>query len=175
MVGQALTTMLQKRGHEVSVLSRTLKSESKVRQFLWSVDNGYIDHDAFIWADHIIHLAGETVGQRWTDSAKERILSSRLESTRLLSDELRTGEYNIKSFVSASAIGYYGDTEDNEVNEQSSKGDGYLADVVQKWENAVEEVKPFVESLVKLRIGIVLSANGGALDKMILPIRFGVG
>lgn len=175
LVGQTLTSILEEKGFEVAILSRSVKPGSKIRQFLWDVDKGQIDQAALSWADHIVHLAGETVGQRWTKATKERILSSRIKSTELLYEELRTGDYNIKSFVSASAIGYYGDTGESEVNEQSAIGEDYLADVVQQWENAVEKVKPYVENLAKLRIGIVLSAKGGALEKMVLPIRWGVG
>jgi uncharacterized protein (TIGR01777 family) len=165
---------LQSRGYKVGILTRSKKGLASVQEFLWNVSEMHIDHAALTWADHIIHLAGENVGQRWTGPVKKRILRSRVDASKLLYEELR-GDYDIKSFISASAIGYYGDTRDQEINEKSAKGTGFLADVVQKWENAVEEVKPYVDRLVKLRIGIVLTQDGGALGKMVLPIRLGIG
>lgn len=174
LVGSRLTSMLQNRGYEVGILTRSIKNKSGITEFVWDIEQGYLDNAALSWADHIIHLAGETVGQRWTSKAKKKILSSRKKSTKLLANELQAG-YDIKSFVSASAIGYYGDTADKEVDEKSPKGTGFLADVTQQWENAIEEVKPHVERLVKLRIGIVLTPEGGALGKMVMPIRYGVG
>lgn len=174
LVGGMLTSILQSRGYKVGILTRSKKGRPGIKEFLWNVKDMHIDHEALAWADHIIHLAGENVGQRWTKAVKDRILTSRINSTKLLYEELR-GDYDIKSFVSASAIGYYGDSQDKEVNEKSPKGSGFLADVVQKWESAVEEVKPYVDRLVKLRIGIVLTSDGGALEKMVLPVRLGLG
>ena len=174
LVGSLLTSLLQSRGYQVGILTRKVRNRAGIKEFEWNVDDMHIDHEALTWADHIVHLAGENVGQRWTKSVKKRILTSRLKSTQLLYEELRSG-YEIKSFISASAIGYYGDSQQKEVNEKSPKGLGFLADVVQQWENAVEEIKPFVDRLVKLRIGIVLTSEGGALAKMTLPVRYGIG
>ena len=135
-----------------------------------------IDPKAIPWADHLIHLAGENVGQRWTSATKERILNSRVDSTQLLVDELASTDHNIKSFVSASAIGYYGsDSGDKLVDEQSAKGDGFLADVVESWEIVIAKAQTHVENITLLRLGVVLASSGGALEKMANPIRLGIG
>lgn len=174
LVGRRLTTMLVSEGFSVGTLTRSVKQIPGIKEFEWDIDRGYLDNSALIWADHIIHLAGETLGQRWTPEAKKKILSSRKRTTKLLAEELRAN-YSIKSFLAASAIGYYGNTGDADIDEKSPNGTGFLAEVTQQWENTIEEVKPHVERLVKFRIGIVLSSSGGALGKMNLPIRYGVG
>jgi len=174
LVGSTLTAILLAKGYQVGIFTRSKKGKTGIEEFVWDVEKGHLDTTALNWADHIVHLAGENVGQRWTASTKKKILSSRKQSTKLLAQELEAG-YDIQSFISASAIGYYGNTGDKEVNEKSPKGEGFLADVVQQWENAIESVKPHVERLVKLRIGIVLTSEGGALGKMVLPIKMGAG
>ena len=174
-MGSNMTSLLQSKGFEVGILTRSIKNIAGIKEFLWDIDKQQIDKNALTWADHIIHLAGENVGQRWTSATKERIINSRVNSTKLLADALASGEYEVKSFVSASATGFYGDTGDVEVDETAPAGTGFLADVVVSWEGAVDQLKPVVDRLVKLRIGIVLTPEGGALAKMTMPIRLGIG
>jgi uncharacterized protein (TIGR01777 family) len=177
LIGRALVKKLQDKGYSVGVLSRSGKKDtSTVRFFLWDPDNNSIDQEAVDWADHIISLAGENVAQRWTSSAKKRILDSRIDGTLLFRDALAKRKNLLKSFISSSAIGYYGsDTGDAELDEQSPLGTGFLAEVVDKWEGAIDECAPYAERTVKVRTGIVLANEGGALKKMITPIKFGIG
>jgi len=177
IIGIRLSELLVKEGFNVGHLTRSSKAkDGEIKYFNWAPDSKFIDPMALPWADHIVHLAGETVGQRWTTSVKKKILTSRVETTMLLINELEKNNHHLKSFVSASAIGYYGDDRGNELQTESSqKGQGFLSDVVADWELSVDGVKDYSDNVVKIRIGIVLTKEYGALSKMALPIRFGVG
>ena len=177
LIGKHLSAILLGKGYSVGHLTRSAgKDLDNIRLFSWNVDIGEIDEQAIPWADHIIHLAGETVGQRWTNSAKQKILQSRVNSTLLLVKQLKKSNHQLKSLICASAIGYYGaDTKDNLLIEESPKGDGFLAEVVADWEAAADTGSANTERLVKIRNGIVLTQNGGALAKMVMPIKLGVG
>ena len=177
LIGRHLTALLQSRGYTVGHLTR-LKTNNLANSklFVWDVDMGVIDEDAIPWADHIIHLAGETVGQRWTKKVKQKILQSRVDSTLLIVDQLKNSDHHLESFISASAIGYYGDdTGDKLLIEESPQGDGFLPNVTARWEDAADTASNYTARLVKIRIGIVLSKDGGALEKMAMPIKWGVG
>ena len=173
LIGTRLTEMLVKLGHEVSHLGRT-KKEDKVPSFLWNVDRGIIDDQALKGVDTVIHLAGAGVADhRWTKKRKQEILESRTRSTALLARYLAQNQ-NVKTVVSASAIGYYGfGLTDKEFVEESNPGNDFLAQVVKTWEGEVDNIQN--KRVVKLRIGIVLSEKGGALKEMMLPIRWGLG
>lgn len=177
LIGKHLSEMLLGKGYTVGHLTRSFaKNSDDIKLFTWNVDKGEIDQHAIPWADHIIHLAGETVGQRWTKSVKQKILQSRVDSTVLIVDQLKKKNHQLKSLICASAVGYYGeDTGDKLLLEESPQGDGFLADVVANWEGAAETGTNYTERLVKIRIGIVLSAKGGAMSKMAMPIKLGVG
>ncbi|RLD22091.1 MAG: TIGR01777 family protein [Bacteroidetes bacterium] len=177
LVGKKLSELLMSKGYSVGHLTRSVSQKSdNIKRFFWDVENGVIEEKAVPWADHIIHLAGETVGQRWSKSVKQKIFKSRVDSTLLLVENLKKNTHHLKSFLCASAIGYYGeDTGDKLLIEESPHGDGYLADVVSNWESAADTAVSFTDRIVKIRIGIVLSEEGGALAKMLLPIKWGVG
>ena len=177
LVGKHLSTLLLSKGYSVGFLTRSnAQNSDSIKRFVWDVEKGEIDEKAILWADHLINLAGETVGQRWTKKIKQKILQSRVDSTSLLVEELKKSNHNLKSFISASAIGYYGDdTGDKLLIEESSQGSGYLSDVAASWESAADKGTNHAARIVKIRIGIVLSSEGGALSKMILPIKWGVG
>jgi uncharacterized protein len=177
LIGQYLSNLLVSKGYSVGHLTRSGQSKSdKIRAFKWNFEQGEIDQEAIPWADHIIHLAGETVGQRWTKKVKQKILQSRTKSTQLIIEELKNNRHHLKSFVSASAVGYYGDdTGDKLLTEESPQGEGFLSSVTGSWEEAVAESEDYTERLVTIRIGVVLSDKGGALAKMAMPIRWGVG
>lgn len=133
-----------------------------------------IEEDAFDGVDVIVHLAGAGVAeQRWTEKRKREILESRTKSTALLARYLENYP-NVKTVVSASAIGYYGfGLTDKEYTEESSPGTDYLASVVSAWEEEVDKIKN--KRVVKMRVGIVLSEKGGALKEMMKPVQWGVG
>ena len=122
-----------------------------------------------------MHLAGESVGQRWTPAVKQRVLASRIEGTRLLCETLAAREHKPKVLICASAIGFYGDTEDRWVDEESEPGTGFLSEVCQAWEDASEPARAAGIRVVNLRIGVVLSPRGGALGELLLPAKLGLG
>ena len=144
---------------------------------MWDIGKKTIDQSALTTVDAVIHLAGANVGdKRWTKKRKEDILQSRLQSTRLLFEELKKGNHHVTTFVSASAVGFYG-SGNNQISftEEDTQGKGFLADVVGKWERTVDEIATLGIRVVKLRAGVVLSERGGALKEMLLPIKMYVG
>jgi uncharacterized protein (TIGR01777 family) len=125
--------------------------------------------------DGVIHLAGESVVGRWTAAKKARIRDSRVLGTRTLAEAIARVEPKPRVFLAASAIGYYGDRGDEILREESASGTGFLAEVCREWEDAAEPAMQAGIRVVHLRIGVVLSKQGGALDKMLLPFRLGLG
>jgi uncharacterized protein (TIGR01777 family) len=174
LVGTRLTQLLLQRGHEVWHLGRGRKSGS-VKSFVWDVKAGTIDPQALQNMDCVIHLAGAGIAdERWSKKRKQEILESRTKSTALLVRKLNEGKNAVKTLVSASAIGYYGITlSKEEFTEASQPGTGFLADVVTAWEHEADQVKN--KRLVKIRIGVVLSKNDGALKEIAKPVRLGFG
>jgi uncharacterized protein len=177
LVGSRLTEMLLEKGYDVVHLSRT-KKEGRVKSFVWDVPKRHIDAEAFTGVDAIIHLAGAGVAEEpWTPRRKQEILESRTHSSRLLYDYLKNNNTGIKTFVSASAIGYYGfDASAKTVfRESDSPGSDFLADVVKKWEAEVSEISSLKIRVVMVRVGIVLSKDSGALFEMSKPVKYYVG
>jgi uncharacterized protein len=176
LIGTRLTELLIQKGHQVSHLGRRAKS-GKTPSFVWDVDKQSIDLQAFAKIDTIIHLAGAGIAdKRWTDTRKKEIIESRTHSTQLLSNSLQRNPHNIKNFISASAIGYYGFSLDDSVfTEDSKPGNDFLARVTYAWESEVDKIAELGLRVCKLRIGIVLSEKGGALKSMMIPIKWFVG
>jgi uncharacterized protein (TIGR01777 family) len=173
MIGTALTQFLTGGGHEVRALVRRKPQGSEI---FWDPDKGQIDPNSVDNADVVIHLAGENIGAgRWTAERKKRIMESRAVGTNFLSQTLASLRNPPKVFISSSAIGFYGDRGEEILTEQSPMGKGFLTDVCRAWEEAAEPAKKAGIRVVNIRTGIVLSANGGALPKMVLPTRMGVG
>jgi hypothetical protein len=126
--------------------------------------------------DVVVHLAGENISEgRWNASKKARIIDSRVKGTRLLAEFFAAADHKPSAIVSASAVGFYGDSGEMVVDESSEPGDGFLADVCKKWEEATAAAVQAGIRVVNIRLGVVLSAAGGALKKMLLPFRLGVG
>ena len=176
LVGSRLTEMLLQKGHQVSHLGRTKKS-GPVKSYVWNVDKGEFDVEALVGIDAIIHLAGAGVAdKRWNEQRKKEILESRTKSSALLYETLKKENHAVKAVVSASAIGYYGFCLDERIfTEESKPGSDYLAQVTRQWEESVDKISSLGIRVAKVRIGIVLSAKGGALTEMAKPVRFGVG
>ncbi len=176
LIGLRLTDLLVARGHSVTHLSRSKKS-AQVSTFLWDPITAIIDIHALEQIDTIVHLAGASVAEeRWTASRKKEILDSRIKSTQLLYHTLKNNHHHIKTFVSASAIGYYGFGGDDKIFvEEDKSGNDFLAQVTQQWENQVDKISTLGLRIAKLRIGIVLSEKGGALKEMAKSIKFGFG
>jgi uncharacterized protein (TIGR01777 family) len=167
LVGRALTAHLSALGHRVEAFSRPSD---------WNPDSGSINTKKLEGADAVVHLAGENIASgRWTSARKHRILNSRKAGTRLLAGALANMQPPPKVLVSASAIGYYGNRGDAVLDEASGAGQGFLTEVCREWEGATARAQDRGIRVVNLRIGIVLSAAGGALPKMMLPFKLGAG
>lgn len=176
LVGTRLTTLLMQKGYQISHLSRS-SSTGPIRTFLWDVNAGTIENGALDEVDTIIHLAGAGIAdKRWSASRKKEILESRTKSTELLFQKLKQSKHNIKTFVSASAIGIYGEGgSERTFTEEDLPAHDFLAEVVRQWEDSVSQIESLGIRVVKIRIGILLSENGGALAEMVKPIKWGVG
>jgi uncharacterized protein (TIGR01777 family) len=175
LLGTALQSFLSTGGHEVIALSRAIRSRAGVRH--WDPESGSIDISVFEGIDAVVHLAGESIAsRRWTQHQKRRILESRVRGTKLLCDTIARLRDKPRVLVSASAIGIYGDRGIEALDEYSSVDpeESFLSNVCREWERATEGVQDDVR-IVQLRTGIVLSPRGGALARMLLPFRFGVG
>lgn len=175
LIGSKLTTLLQQNGHNVSHLGRSRKS-GRVKSFVWDVEKQTIEDDALDSVDVIIHLAGASVAEkRWTEKRKQEIRDSRTQSTQLLYTALKKGNHQVKALISASAIGYYGFENNQWLTEENPAGKDFLADVTRQWEEEVDKIGTLGIRTVKMRIGIVLSDQGGALEQMAKPIRLLAG
>jgi uncharacterized protein (TIGR01777 family) len=167
LVGSALVSRLAATGHDVVRLRRPHD---------WDPETQTADVSAFSGAGAIIHLAGESIARgRWTASRKKRILESRVQGTRLISETISRMDHLPQVLVSASAIGYYGDRGSEVLREESPPGTGFLADVCRQWESATDLATRKGVRVVHLRTGLVLSSRGGAMGKMLLPFKLGLG
>lgn len=178
LVGKRLSQILISKGYEVSHLSRSAKPEMEnVGHLQWNIEKQEIDADQVAQFDHIIHLAGAgIVDKAWTNERKRIIEESRTKSSELLINTVAKNHKKPASFVSASAVGYYGFTSQEHIFKESDKpGDDFLADTCVAWENAVDKMKDLGVPTAKIRIGIVLSAKGGALAEMDKPFKMGLG
>ncbi|MEO9483263.1 MAG: TIGR01777 family oxidoreductase [Ekhidna sp.] len=176
LVGEKLSELLSLKSYKVTHLSRN-PTQKHYHTFYWDPKKGEIEDEAITSADAIIHLAGAGVSdKRWSEDWKKEIYNSRIDSTRLLKNKVAKLNPNLRHFISASAIGYYGwDTGDRLVDETSQRGDGFLADVVVDWEKEVDTFEELSIPVSKIRIGIVLSEKGGALVELMKPIKRYVG
>ncbi|MCA9544283.1 MAG: TIGR01777 family oxidoreductase [Myxococcales bacterium] len=170
LVGSALSAFLSTGGHTVRPMVRR-EAEGGIA---WPVAD-HLDPAALAGVDAVVHLAGETVAQRWSDLAKVRILNSRTVRTRALAEAIAAMPHKPKVLVCASAVGWYGDTGDGWVEEGAPPADDFLAQVCQAWEAACQPARDAGVRVVNLRIGVVLSPNGGALAKLLTPFKLGLG
>jgi uncharacterized protein (TIGR01777 family) len=174
LIGRALLPFLASDGHHVVRLVRS-QTQAGDGQVLWDPAAGAIDTEKLEGLDAVVHLAGETIVGRWTAQKKARILESRAQGTRLLSESLVQRTNPPKVFASASAIGFYGDRGDEIVNESSPPGSLFLSEVSTAWEAATEPAARAGIRVVNLRFGFVLSGEGGGLAEMLLPFKMGAG
>ena len=175
MIGTQLVAFLDTGGHEVWRLVRRVPAEGR-NEIFWDPENGELDRGSIEGFDAIIHLGGEGIGdRRWNKKRKRKIKDSRVESTKLLSEAICSMNTKPECFILASAIGWYGDRGDEELDEESQIGEGFLPEVCKEWEGAASKVEESGVRTVYLRSGIVLAATGGALGKMLLPFKFGAG
>ncbi|MEJ8802871.1 TIGR01777 family oxidoreductase [Pontibacter sp. H249] len=176
LIGMRLSEMLIDLGYEVAHLSRNPNKVSSYKTFKWDVDSGYIDDNAISYADYIINLAGASVAdEKWTEERKKEIKNSRVDSIKLLHKCLDSTQNHVKGFISASAIGIYGDSGDRLVSEESTYADDFLAEVCKAWEEAAWQMRDLHLRTVIFRMGIVLSKKGGALPQMAKPVKLMAG
>ena len=175
LIGTALTTRLRADGHTVMPMVRTTARDGEIH---YDPRAGQLDPEHLIGVDAIVHLAGAGIGdRRWTAAYRREILESRTLSTSLIARSMAevVNRGGPRTLLSGSAIGFYGATEDQELNERSDAGDGFLADVCREWEAATSPAEDAGIRVAHLRTGIVLSPAGGALKKLLPLFRFGLG
>lgn len=177
-IGQELRTLLLQEGYYLTVITRSPKKyadESAKNQHFISWDGDLVE--AMNTADAVIHLAGEGIfDQRWNEEVKKRIYNSRIDSTNKLVEAMEKADTKPELFISASASGIYGNRGDTVLDESAPfDEDDFLAKVCIDWEAASQKATKFGVRVVNPRIGIVLEKNGGALEKMLTPFKFGVG
>lgn len=172
LIGQALIPQLIKENHQVSILSRSHQNIPNVKVYQWNVKDETVENEAFKNLDYIIHLAGAGIAdKRWTEARKKEIIDSRVKSTELLFKKIQEHQVLLKGFIAASAIGYYGAvSSDKEFTEEDGAHDDFLGTVCKLWEDALHLFKNVGIPTTILRTGIVLSNEGGALEKMKTPI-----
>ncbi len=172
LVGRQLVRRLEDDGHHITPLVRRRQAEG----VLWDPNTGEVDTQGMEGCEAVFHLAGENIAEgRWSAAKKERIRHSRIEGTRLLSRAIASLQHPPKTFISASAVGFYGDRGDELCDESSAAGIGFLAETCIAWEQATEIASEAGARVVLPRLGIVLSNRGGALAKMLPPFKLGLG
>lgn len=175
VIGQTLVRFLKSGGHKVTPLVRAKPNET-VQGAAWRPADDYIDMDACEDHDAVIHLAASNVGdKRWNDAVKKEIRDSRILGTGTIARALPKLEKPPKVFLSASATGYYGDRGEEELTEESAPGQGFLPELVKDWEAASMEANKKGIRVVQMRIGVVLTPEGGALAQMLGVFRKGFG
>ncbi len=175
LIGTALSVHLTSAGHQIVVLTRSGSSPSENR-FSWNPESGEFDIRALREIDAVVNLAGENIGaKRWTPEQKRRIVDSRVKSTDLLVDSISHLDNRPRVLINASAIGYYGDRDDELLTEDSAPGTGFLSDVCLKWEAEALKASRLGLRVVCLRTGIVLSRQGGTLERMVPMFKLGLG
>ncbi|WP_228840616.1 TIGR01777 family oxidoreductase [Candidatus Protochlamydia phocaeensis] len=174
LVGSALIPFLTTGHHEVIRLVRA-RADLRSHEVAWDPERGIINPELLEGLDAVIHLAGENIAGIWTSRKKKRIFESRVQGTRLLCRALSQLHYPPSVLVCASAVGYYGNQGDHILTEKSPKGQGFLADICEQWEEATQAAKEKGIRTVNLRIGMVLSPRGGGLKQMLTPFNLGLG
>jgi hypothetical protein len=177
LIGKHLTVLLKEKGYRVIHLSRSASKKNDTETFVWNIHKQTIDEQAVIQADHIIHLAGDGITHhRWSEAQKKEIIDSRVESIHLLYKTLQKTNKTLKSFVSASGIGIYGGITTQKIySETDPPATDFLGTACEKWEDAATSISQLGIRVVKLRTGIVLWKNGGALKKIAMPVKFFIG
>jgi len=177
LIGQALRIKLEEKGYEVALLGRRVSKNKSVANFTWDIARGDIDKEALNTSDYIIHLAGANIGaKRWTRKRKQEIRDSRIDSTNLLYANTDRQNTKLKAFISSSAIGYYGAINSEHIfNEADPPSDDFLGQICRDWEYAADQFTGAGIRTVKIRTGIVLSKTGGAMSRLQIPVKWGLG
>ncbi len=179
-IGTALVTRMLREGHRVTVLTRSphkvASAGANLRAVQWDARTAGPWADAVNGADAIVNLAGELIaGKRWSPRQKDRIINSRVESTRTLVEAIERARTKPSVLINMSAVGYYGSVPDGEVSESAPAGSDFLSLVCQKWEAEALAAKASGVRVVTPRVGVVIASNGGALTRLVTPFRFFAG
>ena len=179
LIGQEIVKQCHTKGINVHYLTTSkskLSTEPNYKGFYWNPKNNDIDHQCFKGVTAIINMVGASISKRWTDSYKKEILESRTQTAQLLQNTIKVHNYKIEQVVSASAIGIYPTSLINYYEETNTEiSESFLGKVVVAWENAIDGFKALGCKVAKIRIGLVLAKDGGALPEIIKPIKFGAG
>lgn len=179
LVGSALVDFFLEKKYQINYLSTSkqkLNSISGCHGFYWNPKMGFIDDKALLGVDIIINLAGATISNRWTQNYKNVILDSRVDSLNTLYNALQSSTHQVKQIVSASAIGIYPNSLNKKYSEDNNDiGNDFLAKVVTEWENSVNKFVVLGVKVSLIRIGLVLSSEGGVLSKLITPVKYNLG
>ena len=173
LIGSALVAQLRESGAHVRRLVRP--GPVTADDIEWDPMRGVLSPTALEGVDAVVHLAGEPIAQRWSAGTKRAIRESRVRGSELLARTIAEMSRKPRVLLSGSAVGYYGDRGDEQLDEESAAGTDFLAGVVREWEDATRAASSAGVRVVLLRTGIVLSPKGGALEKLLLPFRMGVG
>jgi len=177
LIGSKLIPLLLEKEYSVSIVSRSAKNISKVKTYVWDIAKNELPQEAIDEADCIVHLAGANVGsQRWTEKRKQEIIDSRVKSGDLLLSRIKESKSQPASFITASAVGYYGlETSEKIFNEKDLAAHDFFGRVGKAWEDVLVNTNDLGIRSVALRIGVVLAKEDGALPKMSMPLKFGFG
>lgn len=176
LIGTHLSKLLQEQGFQVRHLSRESRENAPYPTFVWNVEKGTMDPLALEGADYVINLAGAGIADKpWTAARKQLITDSRVKSNQLLKRQMLAMSEKPKAFISSAAVGYYGhDSSAQWINEDAPPGRGFLSESCIAWESSIRSLEETGVRTLGLRIGIVLSTQGGALPKLVQPMRVGV-
>ncbi len=177
LVSRHLCSKLQERGYDVAILSRTRKPEAAFRVYTWNPEKGEIEKEALERAGCIIHLAGANIAEkRWTAQRKQLIIDSRVQTAQLLFRKVREKNSVLQTFITASAVGYYGMITSKKIfAEEDPPAPDFLGETCNQWEQEAGQFNGLGIRTVKIRTGVVLASEGGALSKMIMPVKMGMG
>jgi uncharacterized protein len=177
LVGRELTKKLVSAGHTVRILSRYPKQEGVIKSFYWNVEKNEIDETAFDGVEHIVHLAGSGIAdKRWSDTRKKDIIDSRVNSMNLIANTIKKKNITLTSFVGASAIGIYGMVTSPKIYVETDKGTAdFLTHSCEVWEKSYEQLSTLSNKTCIIRIGVVLSKQGGALKRLLPLFKMGLG
>jgi len=174
LIGKHFTSLLLSEGYQVIHLSRKAKPNTTIKTFEWNPDENFIEEEALSNVDHVVHLAGATVAKYWTRRYKRELMDSRVKSAELIFEALSRKENKVKSFISSSAVGYYGEGGENWLHEEDQPGNDYLAEICIHWEAVAKKFEMLNKRVVIIRTGIVLAKDGGSLPALQQPLQFGI-
>jgi len=177
LIGSYLINKLKLKGYNVTLLSRKLIDKTDIKIFHWDPEKDKIDPGALTGADYIINLSGAGIGEsRWTKKRRRQIIDSRVRTTNLIFRNIKDNTNKLKAFISASAIGYYGSVISDKIFTETDPPSGdFLGETCRQWEKSADSFEELGIRTVKVRTGIVITRKGGALSKMIIPVKAGIG